>query len=58
MSLKAIIIGGTGATGRQLLSQLLDNDRFTKITSVGRRPARDGKENDKRLRNPVLPPPE
>ena len=47
MSLKAIIIGGTGATGRQLLSQLLDNDRFTKITSVGRRPALDGKENDK-----------
>ena len=47
MSLKAIIIGGTGATGRQLLSQLLDNDRFTKITSVGRRPALNGKENDK-----------
>ena len=44
---KAIIIGGTGATGKQLLNQLLNNHNCKLVTSIGRRPVFDGKKNDK-----------
>ena len=44
---KAIIIGGTGATGKQLVIQLLNNHNCKLVTSIGRRPVLDGKKNDK-----------
>ena len=44
---KAIIIGGTGATGKQLLNQLLNNHNCKLVTSIGRRPVLEGKKNDK-----------
>ena len=43
----AIIIGGTGATGKQLLNQLLNNHNCKLVTSIGKRPALGGKKNDK-----------
>ena len=53
MSKQAIVIGGTGATGRQLIKQLLANDKWGQITSIGRKPVLDGKKNDK-LQDVVL----
>ena len=44
---KAIIIGGTGATGKQLLNQLIRNKNCDLVTSIGRRPVLDGEKNDK-----------
>ena len=44
---KAIIIGGTGATGKQLLNQLIKNQNCELVTSIGRRPILDGEKNDK-----------
>ena len=44
---KAIIIGGTGATGKQLLNQLINNQNCDLVTSIGRRPVLDGKKHDK-----------
>ena len=44
---KAIIIGGTGATGKQLLNQLIRNQNCDLVTAIGRRPVLDGKKNDK-----------
>lgn len=36
--MKAIVIGGTGATGRELVKQLLDDARIDKIVALVRRP--------------------
>ncbi len=44
---KAIIIGATGATGKQLLRQLLDSDQWDGVTTVTRRPVLDGEGHDK-----------
>ena len=44
---KAIIIGGTGATGKQLLNQLLQNQNCELVTSIGRKPVLDGAKKDK-----------
>ena len=44
---KAIIIGGTGATGKQLLNQLMQNPNCELVTSIGRKPVWDGAKNDK-----------
>ena len=44
---KAIIIGGTGATGKQLLNQLMQNQNCELVTSIGRKPVLDGEKNDK-----------
>ena len=44
---KAIIIGGTGATGNQLLNQLIRDKNCELVTSIGRRPVLDGEKNDK-----------
>jgi len=44
---KAIIIGGTGATGKQLLIQLIRNKNCELVTSIGRRSALDGEKKDK-----------
>ncbi|HJM46916.1 MAG TPA: NAD(P)H-binding protein, partial [Candidatus Marinimicrobia bacterium] len=44
---KAIIIGSTGATGKQLLNQLLQNQNCELVTSIGRKPVLDGAKNDK-----------
>lgn len=41
-SRSAIVIGATGATGRQVLQQLLDSDEWGKITTFGRRPPLSG----------------
>ena len=41
------MIGGTGATGKQLLTQLISNQNCDLVTSIGRRPALDGEKNDK-----------
>ena len=44
---KAIIIGGTGATGKQLLNQLMQNQNCELVTSIGRKPVLNGAKNDK-----------
>ena len=44
---KAVVIGGTGATGQQLIKQLLENDKWGKITSIGRKPVLNGKNHVK-----------
>ncbi len=44
---KAIVIGGTGATGQQLIKQLLENDKWGQITSIGRKPVLNGKSHVK-----------
>ncbi len=44
---KAIIIGATGATGKQLLNQLIQNQNCELVTSIGRKPVLDGDKNDK-----------
>ena len=44
---KAIIIGGRGATGKQLLNQLMENQNCELVTSIGRKPVLDGAKNDK-----------
>jgi len=44
---KAIIIGGTGATGKHLLNQLIRDKNCELVTSIGRRPVLDGEKNDK-----------
>lgn len=36
--MKAIVIGGTGATGRELVKQLLDDPKFDEIVALVRRP--------------------
>ena len=44
---KAIVIGGTGATGRKLIKQLLISDKWEQITSIGRKPVLNGQSHDK-----------
>ena len=44
---KAVVIGGTGATGRQLVRQLLSSVDFQTVTSIGRRPALNGNRHEK-----------
>ena len=44
---KAIIIGATGATGKQLFNQLIQNENCELVTSIGRKPVLDGDKNDK-----------
>ena len=44
---KAVVIGGTGATGQQLIKQLLENDKWGQITSIGRTPVLNGKSHVK-----------
>jgi len=44
---KAVVIGGTGATGQQLIKQLLINNKWGQITSIGRKSILNGKINDK-----------
>ena len=36
--MKAIVIGGTGATGKELVAQLLEDPRFEEVTALVRRP--------------------
>ncbi|OUW62148.1 MAG: hypothetical protein CBD58_02240 [bacterium TMED198] len=45
--MNAIVIGGTGATGKQLIKQLLLSNDFNRVTSVGRRPVIGAKKHDK-----------
>ncbi len=45
--IKAIIIGGTGATGNYLVKKLIDNNNCLSVTSIGRRPVLNGDKNDK-----------
>ena len=51
---KAVVIGGTGATGKQLVQQLLNSVDFQTVTSIGRRPVLDGNEHEK-LNDVVIP---
>ena len=44
---KAILIGGTGATGSQLIKKLIDHDKCEHVTSISRRPVMNGDKNDK-----------
>ena len=44
---KAVVIGGTGATGQHLIKQLLLNDKWEQITSIGRKPVLNGEKHDK-----------
>jgi len=41
------MIGATGATGSQLLRQLLNNPNCAQVTSIGRKPAMGGDRNQK-----------
>ena len=50
---KAIVIGGTGATGRKLVQQLLSSVEFQKVTSIGRRPVLNG-NGHKKLNDVVI----
>ena len=47
MKKKAIVIGGTGATGRQLIKQLLISEKWEQITSIGRKPVLNGQSHEK-----------
>lgn len=49
----AVVIGGTGATGRQLISQLIKNKNCLSITSIGRRQVLNGRKN-KKLKDIVI----
>ena len=44
---KALIIGGTGATGTQLLSLLLESDNWDRITTITRKPVLNGENHEK-----------
>ena len=44
---KAIMIGGTGATGRQLLKNLLNNNKCDQITTIGRNSSFNNQEHSK-----------
>jgi len=44
---KAIVIGGTGATGHQLIKELVKNNNCERVTSIGRRPVLNGDKHDK-----------
>ncbi len=45
--INAIVIGGTGATGKRMIRQLLNNDNCRKVTSIGRKSVIDDKKHDK-----------
>ena len=45
--IKAIIIGGTGATGNYLVKKLIDNNNCLSVTSIGRRSVLNGEKNEK-----------
>ena len=47
MANRAIIIGGTGATGSQLIKQLLKSDSWDKVTSISRKPVLNGEKHNK-----------
>lgn len=36
--MKAVVVGGTGAVGREIVLQLLASDKWSSVTTVGRRP--------------------
>lgn len=44
---KALVIGGTGATGSHLIRKLINNDKFSFITSVGRKPCLNPTSSEK-----------
>ncbi|MAJ45311.1 MAG: hypothetical protein CMF96_11295 [Candidatus Marinimicrobia bacterium] len=44
---KAIIIGGTGATGSQLVKKILLSDNWGKVTTIGRKPVLNGRKHAK-----------
>ena len=44
---KAVVIGGTGATGRQLIKKLLKSDNWQQVTSIGRKPVINGQSHHK-----------
>ena len=46
-SFSAIVVGGTGATGRCLINQLLNNDSCRKVTSIGRRSVNNNEKHYK-----------
>ena len=44
---RAVVIGGTGATGRQVIKKLLDSNSWDKVTSIGRKPVLNGNSHSK-----------
>ena len=44
---KSVVIGGTGATGRQLIKKMLNSDSWGKVTSIGRKPVLGGEKHSK-----------
>lgn len=50
---KAIIIGGTGATGQHVIHQLLNNENCTSVTSIGRTAVLNGITH-KKLKDVVI----
>jgi hypothetical protein len=51
---KAIMIGGTGATGSQLLKKLLANNKCDEVTTIGRKSSFDIQKHSK-LKNVIIP---
>lgn len=51
---KAIIIGATGATGRQLLKKLLNNKKCDQIITIGRKSSLNNQRHSK-LKDIILP---
>tara|TARA_B100001250_G_scaffold380965_1_gene372866 strand:+ start:11266 stop:11937 length:672 start_codon:yes stop_codon:yes gene_type:complete len=43
----AIVIGGTGATGRRIIEQLLAHEKYKTVTAIGRRRTVEGEGHDK-----------
>lgn len=54
--LRALVVGGTGAVGKQLVSELLQSRSFSKVTTIGRRevPIPDNIPNKEKLEQHVV----
>ena len=57
--LRAVVLGGTGAVGRELVSQLLASPRWGSVTTLGRRavdvPGAEAAQREGKLQQVVVP---
>eukprot|EP01116_Phalansterium_solitarium_P009017 TRINITY_DN23009_c0_g1_i1.p1 TRINITY_DN23009_c0_g1~~TRINITY_DN23009_c0_g1_i1.p1 ORF type:complete len:233 (-),score=57.03 TRINITY_DN23009_c0_g1_i1:65-763(-) len=45
--IRAVVVGATGATGKALVGQLLQDERYSRVTTIGRRPVPTEELSDK-----------